>query len=261
MNKIRRKQRLIVFILFLCIPVLAAITSKFIFFKLGQKNFISTMRVENTNTEVKSIGSFTIHSIQVGSLNDYEKVKLVEKDLDENQIPNYVVQKDGSYKIYSYTFLDGDKIRTLLEGVKGNYNDAFIAKINVPGINLEYTKQYTYMDYIQKDLHDMLGNMKSESEFWYGYTINTTKYENYISIVNERKKIVDSLTKNIGSMDKEKTEKFKEKLKEFTEKCEKNIQNINSNLGNGNMYSCQKLFLENLFDYYNFVNSLKTKDQ
>lgn len=257
MNKIRRKQRIIGLILFLCIPILAAFTSKFIFSKLNQNNSISTIKVENRNTSIKNISSFTIYSIQVGSLNDYEKVKLVEKDLDENQIPNYVVQKDGSYKIYSYTFLDGDKIRTLLDGVKENYNDAFIAKINVPGINFEYTKQYTYMDNVQKDLHDMLANMKSESEFWYGYTMNTTKYESYISIVNERKKIIDSLTKNINNMDKEKTEHFKEKLQALTEKCQKNIQNINSNLGNGNLYSCEKLFLENIFNYYNFVNSLK----
>ncbi len=258
MNKKRKKQRIILFILFLCIPILACYTSKIMFSKVNKENSTAAIKIENKN--LKKINSFTIYSIQVGSLSDYEKVKLIQKNLNDNQIPNYVLQKEGVYKIYTYTLLEENKIRQLLEKVKEGYGDAFIAKFKVPGINLEYTDEYAYMEEIQKNVQSILENMKKESEFWYQYNMATSEYEKYISIINERKKIVDSLTKNMKIIKKEETKNFENNLKEFSDKYKENIKQINAHLANSNMYSCEKLFLESVFDYYNFINNLKSNN-
>ncbi|SHJ53092.1 hypothetical protein [Tepidibacter formicigenes] len=257
MNKIRKKKNVFIFILFVLVPLLACFTSKLIFLNLNRDKLINAVKIENNNKNIRYLDSFIIYSIQVGSLSDYEKVKLVKKDLDENLIPNYVLKKEGTYKIYSYTLLDENHIRNLLGGIKENYTDAFISKIKVSGINLEYTGKYSYMDDIYKELKLMNDNMKKESKFWYEYTMGTSKYENYINIINERKKIVDSLTKNIENIQDKNIENFKNKLSEFCEKYAKHIEEINENLGNNNMYSCEKLFLSGMFDYYNFINTLK----
>ncbi|SHG99385.1 hypothetical protein [Tepidibacter thalassicus] len=258
MNKRRKQKRLVVFVLFLLIPVLASFSSKLIFYQLSKDKLIKAVKIESDDKNSRFIDSFTIYSIQVGSLKDYGKVDLVKKDLDENLIPNYVLKKDNAYKIYSYTFLDENCIRNLLSGVKENYTDAFISKIKVSGIKLEYTDKYFYMDDIYRELKLMNENMKRESKFWYEYTIGTFKRENYISIINEKKKIVDSLTKNIQNIQYENAENFKNNLKEFCEKYANSVKEIEENFEKGNMYSCEKLFLSGLFDYYNFINKLKT---
>ncbi|MCT4508346.1 MAG: hypothetical protein N4A48_06205 [Tepidibacter sp.] len=268
MNKRYGKQRKSLLIFFLIIPLIASwATSKYIFNKISNKKTINAVKIEvkdqeKENIEVKGktkkhIDGFEIYSLQVGSLNDYKEVESVVNNLKSLGIPNYVYKKEDAYKIYTYVSLDESSVRKNLENIKSIYSDAFISKIQVGYIDLEYTKKYEYMNEVCSNLELIIESMKQESKFWNEYKIGKSNYDDYIKIINNKSKIVDSLTKSSEKFRGKYAENFEEKMSKFCEIQKKNVEGINKNLGDGNVKSCQKLFISSLLQYYEFINEIK----
>ncbi|CAH2214269.1 SPOR domain-containing protein [Tepidibacter aestuarii] len=265
MNKRYKKQKKSLLIFFLIIPLIASwATSKYVFSKISNKKTIKAVKIEvkDDNKEgsegfKKEVEGFEIYSVQVGSLNDYKEVESIVNNLESANIPNYVHKEENSYKVYTYTSLEEPNVRRYLEGIKSSYSDAFISKIKIGSINLEYTKKYEYMNDVCKDLELLIENMKQESQFWNEYKLGTSNYDDYIKIVNDKSKIVDSLTKNLKESKEKYTENFEKIMSKFCELDKKNIKSINKNLGNGDMKSCEKLFISSLFQYNEFINEIK----
>ncbi len=268
MNKRYKKQRKSLLIFFLIIPLIASwATSKYVFSKLSNKKTIKAVKIEvedenKKNIEMegeikKEINGFEIYSIQVASVNDNKEARDIVSNLDSAFIPNHVHEKEGSYKVYTYTSLQESNVRRYLESIRASYSDAFISKIEVGSIDLEYTKKYEYMNEVCKNLELMIENMNQESQFWNEYKLGTSNYNEYIKIINSKSKIVDSLTKNSKKFKEKDTENFEKEMSKFCERSRKNTKYVNGYLKNENLKSCEKLFLSSLFDYNEFINKIK----
>ncbi|WP_099187585.1 SPOR domain-containing protein [Tepidibacter mesophilus] len=258
MNKRYRKQRKSLLIFFLIIPLIASwATSKYVFSKLSDKKTINAVKIEVKDEIKKQINGFWIYSIQVASVNDYKEAQSIVNNLESTDIPNYVHEKEGSYKIYIYTSLKESNARRYLENIKSSYSDAFISKIQIGSMDLEYTKKYEYMNDVCKDLELMIENIKQESKFWNEYKLGTSNYDDYINLINNKSKLVDSLTKNLKKFKGKETENFEKQMSKFCEYNRKNVESVNLNLKNGNLKSCENLFLSSLFQYNEFINKIK----
>ena len=258
MNKRYRKQRKSLLIFFLIIPLIASwATSEYMFNKISNKKTIKAVKIEVKDEIKKQIDGLEIYSIQVGSVKNHKEAENIANNLESASIPNYVHKKEDAYKIYTYVSLKDSNVRKYLENIRSSYSDAFISKIEVGSIDLEYTKKYEYMNDVCKDLNLMIENMKQESQFWNEYKMGKSNYDDYIKIMNNKSKIVDSLTKNSKKFKGKDTENFEKKLSEFCEWDKGNIESVNKNLGNDNLKSCEKLFLSSLFYYNEFINKIK----
>lgn len=258
MNKRYKKQKKSLLIFFLIIPLIASwATSKYMFNKISNKKAIKAVKIEVKDEIRKQIDGFEIYSIQVGSVKNYKEVEGIVNNLESSNIPNYVHKKDRAYKIYTYVSLEEPNVRKYLENIRSSYSDAFISKIQVGSIELEYTKKYEYMNEVCNHLNLMISNMKDESRFWNEYKMGKSNYDNYIKIVNNKSKIVDSLTKISKKFKGKDTENFEKEMSQFCEKNKKNIEALNENLGDNNLKSCEKLFLSSVFYYNEFVNKIK----
>ncbi|MEJ8553162.1 SPOR domain-containing protein [Tepidibacter sp. Z1-5] len=257
MNKRYKKQRKSLLIFFLIIPLIASwATSKYMFNKISNRKTIKAVKIDLKDETKKQIDGFEIYSIQVGSVNDHKEVENIVNNLQSSSIPSYVHKKEGAYKVYTYVSLEESNVRKYLENIRSSYSDAFISKVEVGSIDLEYTKKYEYMNVVCKNLNLMIENMKQESKFWNEYKSGISNYNDYIEIINNKSKIVDSLTNNSKKIKGKDAEHFEKKLSEFCEWYKVNIESVNENLGNGNLKSCEKLFLSSLFKYNEFINKI-----
>lgn len=258
MNKRYKKQKKSLLIFFLIIPLIASwATSKYMFNKISNEKTIKAVKIEVKDEIRKQIDGFEIYSIQVGSVKNYKEVESIVNNLESANIPNYVHKKESVYKIYTYVSLEESNARKYLENIRSSYSDAFISKIKVGSIDLQYTKQYEYMNEVCNDLNGMISNMKEESQFWNEYKMGKSNYDNYIKIVNNKSEIVDSLTKISKKFKGKDTENFEKEMSEFCEKDKRNIKSVNENLGENNLKSCEKLFLSSVFYYNEFINKIK----
>ncbi|WFD11441.1 SPOR domain-containing protein [Tepidibacter hydrothermalis] len=258
MNKRYKKQKQSLLIFFLIIPLIASwATSKYMFNKISNKKTIKAVKIEERDEIKKQIDGFDIYSIQVGSVKNYKEAQNIVNNLENASIPNYVHKKESAYKVYTYVSLEESNVRKYLENIRASYSDAFISKIEVGSIDLEYTKKYEYMNEVCKDLSSMIENMKQESQFWNEYKMGKSNYDDYIKIMNNKSKIVDSLTKNSKKFKGKDAENFEKELSEFCGLDKKNIESVNKNLGKNDLKSCEKLFLSSLFKYNEFINNIK----
>ena len=206
------------------------------------------------SSQVATVNEMVIYTIQVASLEDKNDLSKIEEVMNEYKIPSSSMTIDNSQKIQVYSSFDENKVRDSLENTRTYFSDAFLTKINVPMLSLEYTNSYSYMKDIANGLNNLLENYQKEANYWDNKKDNL---EEYNKILTSRKTILESLEKNTEKIDYEKMDKFKNNLISYINDCQEKILNSSKNANENKGYVSQGLLLSSVQQYYLFVQSIK----
>ena len=209
---------------------------------------------EEESTKVVSVNEMVIYTIQVASLENESELKKIEEVMNENKIPSSSMSIDNSEKIQAYSSFDETKVRTNLDKTRNYFSDAFLTKIEIPMLSLQYTSSYSYMKDIADGLNDLIENYQKESQYW---DISKSDLQSYNEILTSRKTILENLKKNTEKINYSKMDKFKNNLISYIDESQNNIL-ISSKSANENKgYISQGLLLSSIQQYYVFVQSMK----
>lgn len=206
------------------------------------------------NSQVATVNEVVFYTIQVASLEDEKDLKKIKEVMNEYKIPSASMKVDNAQKIQVYSSFDENQVRNSLEDTRTYFSDAFLTKINVPMLSLEYTGSYSYMKDISDDLNKLIENYQSEAKYWDSEENNL---ENYKKILTSRQTILENLKKNTEKINYAKMDKFKNNLISYIDKCEDNILNASKNANENKGYISKGLLLSSVQQYYLFVQSLK----
>ena len=206
------------------------------------------------NAKVASVNKLVIYTIQVASLEDNSDLKKIEEVMNEYKIPSSSMSIDNCEKIQVYSSFDENKVRINLQKTKTYFSDAFLTKIEVPMLSLQYTDGYAYMKDIADGLNNLIENYQKESEYW---DQNKNDLQSYNEILTSRKTILESLKKNTQKMNYSKMDKFKNNLISYIDECQNNILISSKNANENKGYVSEGLLLSSIQQYYVFVQSMK----
>lgn len=206
------------------------------------------------NSQVASVNEMVVYTIQVASLEDKNDLKKIEEVMNEYKIPSSSMTIDSSEKIQVYSSFDENEVRNNLEDTRTYFSDAFLTKIDVPMLSLEYTDSYSYMKDIADGLNDLIKNYQNEGEYWDN---NKNDLEAYNEILTNRKTILENLKKNTQKIDYSKMDKFKNNLISYIDESQNNILTSSKNANENKGYVSQGLLLSSIQKYYVFVQSMK----
>lgn len=206
------------------------------------------------NAKVASVNKLVIYTIQVASLEDNSDLKKIEEVMNEYKIPSSSMSIDNCEKIQVYSSFDENKVRINLQKTKTYFSDAFLTKIEVPMLSLQYTDGYAYMKDIADGLNNLIENYQKESEYW---DQNKNDLQSYNEILTSRKTILESLKKNTQKINYSKMDKFKNNLISYIDEVENNILTSSKNANENKGYVSQGLLLSSIQQYYVFVQSMK----
>lgn len=209
---------------------------------------------EEESTKVVSVNEMVVYTIQVASLENESELKKIEEVMNENKIPSSSMSIDNSEKIQVYSSFDETKVRTNLDKTRNYFSDAFLTKIEIPMLSLQYTSSYSYMKDIADGLNDLIENYQKESQYW---DSSKSDLQSYNEILTSRKTILENLKKNTEKINYSKMDKFKNNLISYIDESQNNIL-ISSKSANENKgYISQGLLLSSIQQYYVFVQSMK----
>ena len=206
------------------------------------------------NSQVATVNEMVVYTIQVASLEDKNDLKKIEEVMDEYKIPSSSMTIDNSEKFQVYSSSDEGKVRNNLEKTRTYFSDAFLTKIDVPMLSLEYTNSYSYMKDIASGLNDLIENYQKEGQYW---DENKNDLETYNEILTSRKTILENLKKNTQKIDYSKMDKFKNNLISYIDESQNNIITSSKNANDNKGYVSQGLLLSSIQQYYVFVESMK----
>ena len=169
------------------------------------------------NAKVASVNKLVIYTIQFASLEDNSDIKKIEEIMNEYKIPSSSMSIDNCEKIQVYSSFDENKVRINLQKTKTYFSDAFLTKIEVPMLSLQYTDGYAYMKDIADGLNNLIENYQKESEYW---DQNKNDLQSYNEILTSRKTILESLKKNTQKINYSKMDKFKNNLISYIDECQ-----------------------------------------
>lgn len=206
------------------------------------------------NSQVATVNEMVVYTIQVASIEDKNDLKKIEDVMNEYKIPSSSMTVDNSEKIQVYSSFDESKVRNSLESTRTYFSDAFLTKIDVPMLSLEYTSGYSYMKDIAKGLNDLIENYQKEGEYWDN---KKNDLEAYNVILTNRKTILEKLKKDTQKIDYPKMDKFKNNLISYIDESQSNILTSSKNANENKGYISQGLLLSSIQQYYIFVQSMK----
>ena len=206
------------------------------------------------NAKVASVNKLVIYTIQVASLEDNSDLKKIEEVMNEYKIPSSSMSIDNCEKIQVYSSFDENKVRINLQKTKTYFSDAFLTKIEVPMLSLQYTDGYAYMKDIADGLNNLIENYQKESEYW---DQNKNDLQSYNEILTSRKTILESLKKNTQKINYSKMDKFKNNLISYIDECQNNILISSKNANENKGYVSEGRLLSSIQQYYVFVQSMK----
>ena len=206
------------------------------------------------NAKVASVNKLVIYTIQVALLEDNSDLKKIEEVMNEYKIPSSSMSIDNCEKIQVYSSFDENKVRINLQKTKTYFSDAFLTKIEVPMLSLQYTDGYAYMKDIADGLNNLIENYQKESEYW---DQNKNDLQSYNEILTSRKTILESLKKNTQKINYSKMDKFKNNLISYIDECQNNILISSKNANENKGYVSEGLLLSSIQQYYVFVQSMK----
>ena len=206
------------------------------------------------NTQVASVSNMVVYTIQVASLEDKSDLKKIEEVMNEYKIPSSSMTIDNSQKIQVYSSFDEYKVKANLEKTRNYFSDAFLTKIEVPMLSLEYTNSYSYMKEIADGLNDLIKNYQKESQYW---DEGKNDLQNYNKILTSRKIILENLKKSTQKIDYYKMDKFKNNLISYIDEVQNNILTSSKNANENKGYISESLLLSSVQQYYLFVQSMK----
>ena len=225
--------------------------------KTQEKSDNKSQSNSQANTEVAVVEGVDVYLIQVGSFDNDQKIKDVKSKLEENKIPNSTVEIDKVNKLQAYVSFKESDIRSKLENTKQIFNDAFLTKLEIPVLSLEYTEEYSYIKSISDNLNSLLKSYEKESTYINENrdNLDSTKYK---AILSEREDIIDKLENEVNKIDYNELEYFKTNLLSYTSQIRNNISNYGDTIDTSNEYKYESLLISSIQEYYEFINKIKT---
>ena len=225
--------------------------------KTQEKSDNKSQSNSQANTEVAVVEGINVYLIQVGSFDNDQKIKDVKSKLEENKIPNSTVEIDKVNKLQAYVSFKESDIRHKLESTKQIFNDAFLTKLEIPVLSLEYTEEYSYIKSISDNLNSLLKSYEKESTYINENrdNLDSTKYK---AILSEREDIIDKLENEVNKIDYNELEYFKTNLLSYTSQIRNNISNYGDTIDTSNEYKYESLLISSIQEYYEFINKIKT---
>ena len=225
--------------------------------KTQEKSDNKSQSNSQANTEVAVVEGIDVYLIQVGSFDNDQKIKDVKSKLEENKIPNSTVEIDKVNKLQAYVSFKESDIRSKLENTKQIFNDAFLTKLEIPVLSIEYTDEYSYIKSISDNLNSLLKSYEKESTYINENrdNLDSTKYK---AILSEREDIIDKLENEVNKIDYNELEYFKTNLLSYTSQIRNNISNYGDTIDTSNEYKYESLLISSIQEYYEFINKIKT---
>ena len=217
----------------------------------------STADNSSTNTEVAVVDGIDVYLIQVGSFDNNKDLNKITAKLKENKIPNSSIKIDGANKVQAYISFNEDDVRNNLEKTKKIVDDAFLTKLEIPVLSLEYTEEYSYIKDIADNLNSLLKNYEEESNYLNKNKDNLDSGE-YKKILTKRENILDKLENEVNKINYKELDSFKTNLLSYTSQIRHNISNYGDTIDTSNEYKYESLLISSIQEYYEFINKIKT---
>ena len=216
----------------------------------------STADNSSTNTEVAVVDGIDIYLIQVGSFDNNKDLNKITARLKENKIPNSSIKIDGANKVQAYISFNEDDVRNNLEKTKKIVDDAFLTKLEIPVLSLEYTEEYSYIKDIADNLNSLLKNYEEESNYLNKNKDNLDSGE-YKKILTKRENILDKLENEVNKINYKELDSFKTNLLSYTSQIRDNISKYGDKIDTKNEYKYETLLISSIQMYYEFINEIK----
>lgn len=216
----------------------------------------STADNSSTNTEVAVVDGIDIYLIQVGSFDNNKDLNKITAKLKENKIPNSSIKIDGANKVQAYISFNEDDVRNNLEKTKKIVDDAFLTKLEIPVLSLEYTEEYSYIKDIADNLNSLLKNYEEESNYLNKNKDNLDSGE-YKKILTKRENILDKLENEVNKINYKELDSFKTNLLSYTSQIRDNISKYGDKIDTKNEYKYETLLISSIQMYYEFINEIK----
>lgn len=229
----------------------------------SQKNISNESNKEKSkenstaNTEVAVVEGIDVYLIQVGSFDNNKDLNKMTSKLKEYKIPNSTVKIDGANKVQAYVSFNEEDVRSHLEKTKKIVDDAFITKLEIPVLSLEYTEEYSYIKNIADSLNSLLKNYQEESNYINKNRKNLDSQE-YKKILSKRENILDKLENEVNKIDYKELDSFKTNLLSYTSQVRGNISNYGDKIDTDDEYKYEALLMSSIQMYYEFINQIKT---
>ena len=217
----------------------------------------STADNSSTNTEVAVVDGIDVYLIQVGSFDNNKDLNKITAKLKENKIPNSSIKIDGANKVQAYISFNEDDVRNNLEKTKKIVDDAFLTKLEIPVLSLEYTEEYSYIKDIADNLNSLLKNYEEESNYLNKNKDNLDSGE-YKKILTKRENILDKLENEVNKINYKELDSFKTNLLSYTSQIRDNISKYGDKIDTKNEYKYETLLISSIQEYYEFINKIKT---
>lgn len=216
----------------------------------------STADNSSTNTEVAVVDGIDVYLIQVGSFDNNKDLNKITAKLKENKIPNSSIKIDGANKVQAYISFNEDDVRNNLEKTKKIVDDAFLTKLEIPVLSLEYTEEYSYIKDIADNLNSLLKNYEEESNYLNKNKDNLDSGE-YKKILTKRENILDKLENEVNKINYKELDSFKTNLLSYTSQIRDNISKYGDKIDTKNEYKYETLLISSIQMYYEFINEIK----
>ena len=216
----------------------------------------STADNSSTNTEVAVVDGIDVYLIQVGSFDNNKDLNKITARLKENKIPNSSIKIDGANKVQAYISFNEDDVRNNLEKTKKIVDDAFLTKLEIPVLSLEYTEEYSYIKDIADNLNSLLKNYEEESNYLNKNKDNLDSGE-YKIILTKRENIIDKLENEVNKINYKELDSFKTNLLSYTSQIRDNISKYGDKIDTKNEYKYETLLISSIQMYYEFINEIK----
>ena len=216
----------------------------------------STADNSSTNTEVAVVDGIDVYLIQVGSFDNNKDLNKITARLKENKIPNSSIKIDGANKVQAYISFNEDDVRNNLEKTKKIVDDAFLTKLEIPVLSLEYTEEYSYIKNIADNLNSLLKNYEEESNYLNKNKDNLDSGE-YKKILTKRENILDKLENEVNKIKYKELDSFKTDLLSYTSQIRDNISKYEDKIDTKNEYKYETLLISSIQMYYEFINEIK----
>ena len=216
----------------------------------------STADNSSTNTEVAVVDGIDVYLIQVGSFDNNKDLNKITAKLKENKIPNSSIKIDGANKVQAYISFNEDDVRNNLEKTKKIVDDAFLTKLEIPVLSLEYTEEYSYIKDIADNLNSLLKNYEEESNYLNKNKDNLDS-EEYKIILTKRENILDKLENEVNKINYKELDSFKTNLLSYTSQIRDNISKYGDKIDTKNEYKYETLLISSIQMYYEFIIEIK----
>ncbi|MGV8145700.1 MAG: SPOR domain-containing protein [Alkaliphilus sp.] len=227
-----------------------------------EKKDIETNEIKTKDVGANEIRSFSIHTIQVASLNDKENVGQLVKYLGELKLPHLVYKKNGSYKIYTKGFTNREHAKNHLDEIRNYFPDAFLAtwekldkvsresSFNLSNPQLQFTK--AEVNSINEEVvvyfNELFKLLEAQSDELYNYYKKEGELELYVELLTKHQTLLENLSNNIMELSSQDIGLNKEEIETMI-KYQKN--NTKESLilihEKTSKYKVHSLFLDSLF--------------